>query len=145
MKKISPETKRIIKKFSSTIVILSAIMIIVHLITRNNENADAVARAWYWTGAFAYFLLGGAIIFEINEENIIGPMGIIGKTIYWLNVCLAAVMLAGFIIHFFFVFPYPFQAIFGWSSFWLAIIFLLLNWIYNMVAKDITDEEDGIF
>lgn len=145
MKKLSPETKRIIKKFSSTIIVLPAIMIIIHLITRNNENADAVARVWYWAGAFAYFILSGAIIFEIDEENINGPMGKVGRTIYWLSICLAIIMLAGFIVHFFYVFPYPFQAILGWSSFWLAIILFLLSWIYNLIATDIEDEEEGIF
>ena len=145
MEKLSPETKRIIKKFSSTIIALLALMIIIYLTTRNKENANTVACSWYWYGAFAYFILTGAIIFEIDDENINGFMGKVGRIIYWLSMCLAIIMLAGFIIHFFYAFPYPLQAIFGWSSFWLAIIMFILNWIHNMIIADIEDEDEGIF
>lgn len=148
----SDETRRILTKLFWIIFSIAALLWAADILTDSDHSITWNARIWYFTGALTYIIIGGGITLEANDENIKGPVRYWLKGLWCINITFIIASIAGLIVNFFFtlfhwfdffsLLPLSIQAILGWPSIAMAIIFILLTILFSIIKEDITPMKD---
>jgi hypothetical protein len=90
------------------------------------------ANIWYWSTFISYLVWGWVI-----SENYYGRKP--HDAWFMANICLIAISLIAFIIHFFHFLPLPIQALCGWTAI-ISIVVLIAATILSILFLGFNDD-----